>query len=228
MNDFLSRFGEDPDFGDERRVWRTQKPLFLHGVVAYAPFSPEYPKLKVSKRRGPSEDPSCPSAKEPGDTLQVVLYPEGDPTGEAQARAWEFLQANGEAIEAALRRKLFAIHRKALTQLVEEELPDATHLRKYWAAIETAVDVREPSAIDSFFKLVGIGLAGVGLDECGFCSFEFQNGWDRDHGLGILMHRDKVLAAGAMGELIGRGISIEDNVRATQAYELDDGDFRLE
>ncbi len=86
--------------------------------------------------------------------------------------------------------------------------------------------VEEPSAIDHLFKLVAIGLADSGLDECGFSSFEFQTGWDRDHGLGVLMHKDRVLAAGGMTELICDP-GIVDGARVVQSYDLDDGDFSL-
>jgi hypothetical protein len=99
-------------------------------------------------------------------------------------------------------------------------------LQTYWKEIERRVPVDESSAIDHLFKLVGIGLAGSGLDECGFSSFEFQAGWDRDHGLGVLIHRDRVLAAGGMGELI-YGPGIVEGARVVQSYDLDEGDFPL-
>jgi len=71
-----------------------------------------------------------------------------------------------------------------------------------------------------------VGLADSGLDECGFSSFEFQTGWDRDHGLGVLMHKDRVLAAGGLTELI-HGSGLLAGARAVQAYDLDEGDFVL-
>jgi hypothetical protein len=99
-------------------------------------------------------------------------------------------------------------------------------LQEYWEEIERQVPVEEPSAIDHLFKLVAIGLADSGLDECGFSSFEFQAGWDRDHGLGVLMHRDRVLAAGGDDRLIG-GPGVVEAPRVVQSYDLDDGDFSL-
>ncbi len=99
-------------------------------------------------------------------------------------------------------------------------------MQEYWEEVERRVPVEEPAAIDHIFKLVGIGLADSGLDGCGFSSFEFQAGWDRDHRLGVPMHRDRVLAAGGMTELI-RGPGVVDGARVVQSYELDDGDFSL-
>ena len=150
----------------------------------------------------------------------------GNGFGGLQERAWDFILANAAAIEAALRRKLFAWHKKSLAQFRDEDLPHVKELQEYWEEIERQVPVEEPSAIDHLFKLVGIGLADSGLDECGFSSFEFQAGWDRDHGLGVLMHRDRVLAAGGMTELIC-GPGIVEGARVVQSYDLDDGDFSL-
>jgi hypothetical protein len=37
----------------------------------------------------------------------------------------------------------------------------------------------QKNCIDQLLKLVSVGLADSGLDDCGFSSFEFQAGWDR-------------------------------------------------
>ena len=203
------------------------KPLFRDAVVTVAPPYPEYPKLKVAKARGPSTDPSCPSARVASPDVEVAMYAVGgDGFGGLQERAWDFILANAAAIETALRRKLFAWHKKSFAQFRDEDLPHVKPLQKYWKEIERQVPVEEPSAIDHLFKLVAIGLADSGLDECGFSSFEFQTGWDRDHGLGVLMHKDRVLAAGGMTELIC-GPGIVEGARVVQSYDLDDGDFSL-
>jgi len=161
--------------------------------------------------------------------MEVVLYAscgEGFDSG-YQERAWEFLLTNAAAIEIALRRKLFAWHKKQMARHREEDLPHVPEYQKYWKKIEKQVPFEEPSAIDQLFKLVGVGLADSGLDECGFSTFEFQTGWDRDHGLGVLMHRDRVLAAGGMGELI-YGADLAAGARTVQSYDLDDCDFPLQ
>lgn len=227
MNAFQENFLPDPESDGLRRLWRTAKPLFRDAVVAVAPPYPEYPKLKVAKTRGPSSDPSCPSARFASSEVEVASYSaEGNGFGEFQERAWAFIVANAAAIETALRRKLFAWHKKQLAQFRDEDLPNVKTLLKHWKEIERQVPVDDPSAIDHLFKLIAIGLADSGLDECGFSSFEFQTGWDRDHGLGVLMHKDRVLAAGGMTELIG-GPGILDGARIVQSYDLDDGDDSL-
>lgn len=227
MSGFLDGFRPDPELDGLRRLWRTDKPLFKDAVVAFAPPYPDYPKLKISKFQGPDSSPGCPSAREASSTVEVALYARRqDGFGRVHENAWNFLLANTSAIETALRRKLFAWHVKQLAQFREEYLPDDPPMQKYWKLIENQTSMEEVSAIDSLFKLVGIGLADHGLDECGFSSFEFQTGWDRDHGIGVLMHRERVLAAGGMGEMI-YGDNIARGVRTVQAYDMDEGDFVL-
>lgn len=225
MSSFLEQFRVDPDF-DARQVWRTEKPLMRNAVVAFAPYDPDYPKLKI--RRGDStSDPSCPSAREVGTEIDVVMYSySGNGYGPYQELAWTYILEHAEVIEAALRRKLFVWHLKRLAQFREEDLPHVPEFKKYWKKIEAEVAVDEPSAVDRFFKLAAISLTDSGLDECGFSSFEFQTGWDRDHGIGILMHRDRVLAAGGMTELI-YGSAVVEGIKVVQGYDLDPGDFSL-
>jgi hypothetical protein len=224
---FLDNFQPDHELNGFRQFWRTSKPLLQKMVVAVAPPYPEYPKLKVSKKLGPSGDPGCPSARDVSSEIEVTMYNAGgNGFGDIQERAWLFILAHASDIEAALRRKLFAWHGKRLAQHCDEDLPHVPALQKYWKVVQQQVQLQEPSAVDQLFKLVGIGLADRGLDECGFSSFEFQTGWDRDHGLGVVMHRDRVLALGGTTELIGsRGIV--DAIRHVQTYDLDDGDFPL-
>lgn len=226
MSTFLDQFQPDPEF--DRQLWRAPKPLLRDAVVSVAPPYPEYPQLKGRKSVGSDDDPSSPTAHHPGSDVAVSLYADdGNGYGGLQERAWEFILAHLAAIEAALRRKLFAWHRKRMTQFREEDLPGAPEeYQEYWAVAEKQVVLGEPVAVDHLFKLVGIGLADSGLDDCGFSSFEFQTGWDRDHGLGVLMHKDRVLAAGGLTELI-RGPGVLDGARAVQAYDLDEGDFVL-
>jgi hypothetical protein len=227
VSEFLDPFRPDQELVDFRQFWRTAKPLLPDIVVAVAPPYPEYPRLKVSKKHGPSGDPGCPSARDVGSEIDVVIYnAAGNGFGDPQERAWNHILANVQAIEAALRRKLFSWHLKQMAQHRDEDLPHVPALQKYWKVIQKQVPLEEPSAVDKLFKLVGIGLADSGLDECGFSSFEFQTGWDRDHGLGVVLHRDRVLAVGGTTELIGSRNLVAD-VRDVQSYDLDEGDFAL-
>jgi hypothetical protein len=197
-------------------------------VVACAPYYPEYPRLKVRRPLEASNDPSCPSARVAGTEVDVLVYSVIEPSCAFQEHAWNFIVEHPQEVEASIRRKLFAHHSKSLQQFREEALPESKELQKYWKKLEDTVEWDAPSAVDQLFKLVAVVLADSGLDEVGFCSFEFQSGWDRDHGLGILMHRDRVLAADGMTQLIlGSRESILSGARRVQEYDLDEGDLSL-
>jgi hypothetical protein len=227
MTAFLDNFHPDPADPD-RRVWRTAKPLLRDAVVACAPYYPEYPRLKVRRPLGSSNDPSSPSARVAGTEVDVLLCSVTDPSGRFQELGWDFIVEHPQQLETSLRRKLFAHHSKSLKQFRDEALPESKELQKYWRTIEDRVKWDAPSAVDHLFKLLAVVLADSGLDDVGFCSFEFQSGWDRDHGLGILMHKDRVLAADGMTQLIlGSRESIVSGARCIQEYDLDEGDFSL-
>ena len=229
MNTFLDHFqtDPDPDLASWRRLWQTDKPIFRESRVAYAPPYPDYPKLKLGRRK-PSCDPSCPSAREASDSVQVTMYcSAGNGFGDFQERSWSFIVNNTKAVESNLRRKLFAQHQKAYKQFLEEYLPDDRRTQNYWKKIQNDIDWTDASAIDHLYKLVRIGLVDHGLDDCGFSSFEFQTGWDLDHGAAILMHKGNVLAASGMEEFVSRGSDLIQAVKCVQGYDLDDGDFTL-
>ncbi len=229
MSTFHDQFEPDPESDGETRVWSTNKPLLQNAVVAFAPPYPEYPKLKLGRSRQASGDPSCPSARDVGDDIVVTLYCNNDNGfGDYHELAWDFVMANASEIEASLRRKLFAQHQKALKQFLEEVLPGDRKTQNYWKKIEGEIDWHVPSAVEHLYNLVGVGLVDNGLDESGFCSFEFQSGWDRDHGVGIIMHKTNVLAAGGMQEDISRGPDLVESLKYVQSYDLDDGDLALQ
>ena len=75
---------------------------------------------------------------------------------------------------------------------------------------------------------MSIGLLDDGFDDCGFSYYDFASGWDEEHGISILMHRSDVLAAGGISEFCNRGSELIGHVRAIQAYDLSDGDLRLD
>lgn len=225
MSEFTDRFQPDPELDGVRRTWITRKPLLQDSVVSYAPPYPDYPKRST---RHTTCDPSCSSARDVGDEVVVSSYSNnGNGFCMYQERAWSFIADEALAVEASLRRKLYALHQKSLKQFIEEILPDFRRMKNYWNAIEDKLDWHDSSAVDHLYKLVGVGLVDNGLDECGFSSFEFQTGWDQDHGVGILMHKDRVLAAGGMQEDISRGPELIESIKYVQSYDFDEGDLSL-
>lgn len=227
MSEFFDHLRPDPGCEGRSLPWTTAKPLFQDAVVAYAPLYPEYAKMKTGRVVGSASDPGSPHARLRDETVDVFIYSSDNGTRRAQEETWKYIQRHAAEIEMALRRKLFAYHLRNLEQFLNEYLPESKAMQKYWNEIETNVAIREASAVDQFFKLAQISIADTGLDECGFCSFEFQTGWDRDHGIGVLMHKSHVLASGGLGELIYSPKQIVDSVKIVQSYSFDEGDLRI-
>lgn len=76
MSAFLDQFkaDPDPDMAPIRRLWVTDKPVLRDAVVTYAPPYPEYPELELDDDEEASGDPSCPSARDAGDKVEVAIY----------------------------------------------------------------------------------------------------------------------------------------------------------
>ena len=100
-------------------------------------------------------------------------------------------------------------------------------MQKQWKKIEGKLDWNDPAAIDHLYELVDIVLLDRGPDEYGYLCIDFVSGWDLDHGVGILMHKDQVLAAGGREELACCGDSIVSAVQSIQSYDFDEGDLKL-
>lgn len=156
----------------------------------------------------------------------MLLVEWGDEAAPLQQAAWEYLVANAGAVEEALKQKLRSIQANSL-EMHGEEMRALTVWRSIRSKIQSQLPSGAEEAIDQFYKLVGISLAPTGLDECCFVGFAFQTAWVKDHGLEVVMHKDRVLARGGMTELLSPNRSIVELIKSTQEYDLEPGDFRL-
>lgn len=220
MGSFLDRFLPDPDFEDSRWFFEAPKPFLKDACVHFAPYDPSFHKATLGKRKPYSLDPSCPTAKTASDTVQVFIFERTESAEELQRNGWEYLVGNSEVVGAKLVKKLASTHKKIVREFVEEEMPGSRALQSHWKAICESIEKPEED-VEKFFKLVGISLATSGLDECCFVGFEFQSAWDQDHGLEIVMHKDRVLASAGMTELMSPYGSIIDGIKVIQEYEED-------
>jgi hypothetical protein len=225
MSDFLARFKEDPEFGDSRWMWMTKKPVLVNAIAEFALFDEEFHTYKLGKAQPYPLEPSCASCRVADDQVAVFTFEQDASNSKAQENAWEYLVENASTIEVALRRKLVSIQANCIVQM-EEELADGAPYQDHWDMIQRAIP-NPATEIDRFYKLVGITLATTGLDECGFVGFEFQTAWDKDHGLEILMHKDRVIAMGGMTELMVTDGSMIERIKAVQQYEPDPTYFQL-
>lgn len=205
-------------------MWTTAKPFLREASVHLYPYDPRFGDLKVPAAPYPL-DPSCPSGR--AADSQVAVYVFTEEASALEEAAWLDLTARPDLWEAALLRKLRAVHERDVAQFLEEELPGLPGSQKPWEALEARLG-RSPSEVpEAFFKLVGICLDRTGMEGSAFVGFEFQSGWDPDHGLEIVMHQGRVLAAAGMTELIGGDGSVLDGVKSIQEYEFDPGDWMV-
>lgn len=224
MASFLSHFKADRDFPDDRWSFVTEKPVLREFVAFYAPFDEDFHKYKLPRKPYPLE-PSCPTCREQSSEVSVFIFEKDEAAEELQENAWRFIAANFEEVESELKQKLLAVHKRGI-ELIKAEIADGGPYGDHWAFIKSKIP--EPSrSIECFFKLVGVSLASSGPDDHAYVGFEFQSAWDKDHGLQIIMHKDKVHCSAGMTELIFPGKDIEAAIRAIQSYELDACDRKL-
>ena len=61
---------------------------------------------------------------------------------------------------------------------------------------------------DDFKRLIGLGVVHilpVWKDDIAYIGFEFGCSWDSEHGLGVMMHKDRVVTVGEASHLFGNG-----------------------
>ncbi len=206
-------------------MWLTKKPILVNAIAEFAPCDEKFHTYKLGKARSYPLEPSCPSCRVGDDQVAVFTFELDAVNSQPQEKAWDYLVKNASNVEAALRRKLVSVQAGAIVQM-EEELADGAPNQEHWDMIQRAIP-NPATEIDRFYKLVGITLATTGLDECGFVGFEFQTAWDKDHGLEILMHKDRVLAMAGMTELMVTDGSMIERIKAVQQYEPDPTYFQL-
>jgi hypothetical protein len=211
----------EQDF-ENPRLWEAPKPFLLDYYVPFSVYDPSFHTWKATKHPAPL-DPCCTSCREPGDAVTVCVYA----TDESYVPTWEFILANRETIENALKAKLQAVHERNLVQRYDENLEGMPDWEKHWKFILGKLGEDEKQITHRMFKLTGISIAYSDPEGEWVVGYEFQTGWDMDHGLEIVMWGDRVLAAAGLMELTSTGGSVFAGVRSTQEYELDPGDFPL-
>ncbi|PQO38380.1 DUF6985 domain-containing protein [Blastopirellula marina] len=173
-----------------------------------------------------------PYRNEPADDAEefevTAICQSGQKISALQENAWNFIRDKFAEVEASLRRKLFVNHMKGYRGFVDECVPDLSEFDlEEWDEIKDAIPWDTPAAVDAMFELISIGLLDQGLDDCGFSYFNFNSGWDEEHGISVLMHRNHVLAAGGISEFSNLGDEVIPHIKSIQRYDLDDGDLSL-
>jgi hypothetical protein len=134
--------------------------------------------------------------------------------------------------------KLNQFHEGAYNHFIENALSYEKRLFEYLfvrtqqniAAAIAAADTRELRAFIKKHKLetpvglkkqiewFGLTLYDHGWDSVGFITMDFRCGWDEEHGVSILMHRDKIIADSGLADFSSRGDSVIEHAKCIQSF----------
>lgn len=212
-----------PQDFENPRMWEEPKPFFQDWYVPYSVYDETFHTWPLTEAPAPL-DPCCTSCRAPEATVMAVVYVEDD----SYLPTLNFVRENADDIALKLLRKLTAIQNRILKDHYEVNLPGMPKWEAHWQHILTELGSEPSQFISRMFKLTGISIAASEPEDEWVVGYNFQSAWDMDHGLEIVMWGDKVLAAGGMMEMTSTGGSVFAGVRATQQYEFDEGDFRLD
>ncbi len=62
----------------------------------------------------------------------------------------------------------------------------------------------------------GLSLYDHGWEGVGFITVDFKCGWDQEHGISILMHKDKIIAESGLADFSNRGDSLIEHAKCIQ------------
>lgn len=148
----------------------------------------------------------------------------GNGFGSFHEKSWNYLQEHAARVEHELRRKIWSYCVKnynAFLKYVEVDDPD-------WEEIKSALVWEHEKVLDPQIELWGIDLIDDGLDDTGFIVFDFYVGWDEEHGMSVIMHKERVLAAGGGGEFLNCGVGLISAIKYSQQFNFDEGDLRID
>jgi hypothetical protein len=188
------------------------KPVFKTAVVRYM----LYPDGQVFVE--PIATPST--------TVSASLYCNDHKgiSGDSE-RAWTDILARPEVYEKELTRKLWAISKANFTHFL------AAHKKHHppdrWNEIKHIVDFSTQEALETQCSLCGITILQPGLDHKSTVAFDFRVGWDPEHGISVLMHDGRVLAASGRGDFCGRADGGVGHAKELQAHHFHPGDRKL-
>ncbi len=143
-------------------------------------------------------------------TMTVTAYCEnGNGMGAYQDNAWSHFMTNAESYESRLRAWLWRRAKQNLDAAVESNTADPkANPPGLWEKVMSVADFTKPDSLELQVSLRGIGLIDQGPQRTGYICFEFDVGWDPEHGLSILMHRGKIVGVSGGSEFYNRGSAL--------------------
>lgn len=211
----------EQDF-DNPRMWEIPKPFLKDFFVPFSVYDPSFHKRKITKTPA-TLDPCCTSCREKSDVVTLCVYVDD----ESYLPQLDFVSANAVEIEKALIVKIRAVHERILAQHFEDNLPGMPDWQKHWDFILADLGGTPEDLYHRMFKLTGMSIVYSEEQKEWAVGYEFQTGWDMDHGLEIVMWKEKVLTSDGMLVLTSTEGCPFVGAKVNQEYELDPGDYPL-
>ena len=140
------------------------------------------------------------------DPDQVLTDYDFPAPSESQVNAYAFLKNEEVRLRNVVLQRLMAEYPQIKRTYVEADGNEAATL---FPSIQSTEDLRE------LICICNVHVLPVERDRCAYIGFEFGCVWDPEHGLGIMMHRDRVVAVGQADSASMEWIAIEDDRERT-------------
>lgn len=112
--------------------------------------------------------------------------------------AWKYIVDASDIVEFQLRSALWAECKKNFDEFIAEiELDDP---ECEWESMKNITDWSSESSLDRQVYLYHISLLDSSEHNVAHVVFTFDIGWDDEHGLCVVMHKDRVLAINGAGD----------------------------
>lgn len=209
MISFLDNFKADE--WDDRIVWVTNTPVFVDAQMTY-----EFNSLRRVMTKNPRRRSSA----------MVEVYAHNQLENgyqKYQEIAWKYINTHVTSIERAVTNKLWS---RCLDNF-KSCLIYVSDTDKTWNAIRDQEKWNERSVLQKQISLTEISLFDTDIDGHGLFTLDFAVGWDEEHGVSVLMHRNKVIATSSLADFTCRGDSLLSHAKCIQQFDFSEGDLRL-
>lgn len=209
MTSFFDNFKADG--WDDRIVWETKAPLFVDAQLIY-----EFDSLRGVVTKNPRSRRV--------NRVEVYVHNQIENGYQRhQELAWKYLTSRVNSIERAVTNKLWPTCHENFNSFLQY-MSDADTT---WESIRNRENWDDKSVLQKQIALTDISLFDTELDGHGIFTLDFAVGWDEEHGVSVLMCRNKVIATSSCADFTCRGDSLLGHAKCIQDYSYTEGDLRL-
>ncbi|QDV87523.1 DUF6985 domain-containing protein [Planctomycetes bacterium TBK1r] len=209
MTAFFDNFKSDD--WDDRIVWKTEAPLFVDAQLIY-----EFNSLRGVITKNPRSRR----------TNRVDVYAHNQLENgyqRYQEVAWKYLTTRVDSIERAVTKKLWLDCHDNFNRCLDS----ISDTDRTWKSIRSRENWNDTSVLRKQIALADISLFDTELNGHGLFTLDFAVGWDEEHGVSVLMCRNKVIATSSCADFTCRGDSLLDHAKCIQNCNYTEGDLRL-